>query len=92
MDNKGEINTEKMFPEGDFLSPFGKFEKMAEMMRSCWTGEGGMADCCSMMKKMMEAMKTSHPFNCAELMFQMMKMCCRFTEEKKESSQGTPLV
>jgi hypothetical protein len=27
---------------------------MAEMMRSCCTGEGDMADCCSMMRKMME--------------------------------------
>ncbi len=32
----------------------GKFQKMAEMMRSCCKGEGGMADCCSMMMKMME--------------------------------------
>ena len=30
-----------------------KFEKMAEMMRGFCTGEGEMADCCSMMKKMM---------------------------------------
>jgi hypothetical protein len=29
-----------------------KCEKMAEMMKSCLTGEGDMADCCSMMKKM----------------------------------------
>jgi hypothetical protein len=29
------------------------FEKMAEMMRSCCKGEGGMVDCCSMMRKMM---------------------------------------
>jgi hypothetical protein len=34
----------------------GKFEKMAEMMKSFCTGEGSMADCCSMMmkKKMMQ--------------------------------------
>ena len=32
----------------------GKFEKMAEMMKSCCTGEGDRADCCSMMRKMME--------------------------------------
>jgi hypothetical protein len=32
----------------------GKCEKMAEMMKRCFTGEGGMADCRSMMKKMME--------------------------------------
>jgi len=31
----------------------GRFEKMAEMMKSCCTGEEDMADCCSMMKKMM---------------------------------------
>ena len=31
-----------------------KFEKMAEMMISCFTGEGDMADCCSMMRRMME--------------------------------------
>lgn len=29
-------------------------EKMVEMMRGCCKGEGGMADCCSMMKKMMQ--------------------------------------
>jgi len=32
----------------------GKFEKMVDMMKSCCTGEGDMADCCSMMRKMME--------------------------------------
>ena len=32
----------------------GKCEKMAEMMKSCFTGEGERADCCSMMRKMME--------------------------------------
>ena len=35
----------------------GKFEKMAEMMKNCCTGEGNMADCCSMMKKMMQCDK-----------------------------------
>jgi hypothetical protein len=35
----------------------GKFEKMAEMMRNCCKDEGGLADCCSMMKKMMGQMK-----------------------------------
>ena len=34
----------------------GKFEKMAEMMRNCCKDEEGMADCCSMMKKMMGQM------------------------------------
>jgi hypothetical protein len=31
----------------------GKFENVAEMLRSCCPGEGSMADCCSMMRKMM---------------------------------------
>ena len=31
----------------------GKFEKMAEVTRNCCKGEGDMADCCSMMRKMM---------------------------------------
>ncbi len=30
------------------------FEKMAEMMKNFCAGEGGMADCCSMMKKMFQ--------------------------------------
>jgi hypothetical protein len=41
------------------------------------------------MRKMMEAEKANHPFNCAEMMSQMMKMCCTFTEKKEESSQKT---
>ena len=40
----------------------GKFEKMAEMMKSFWTGEGRMADCCSMMmKKMMQCCEGEKP-------------------------------
>jgi hypothetical protein len=53
MDKKEKKNNEKMFQEGDFPFPFRKFEKMAEMMRNCCKGEGDMADCCSMMRKMM---------------------------------------
>ena len=53
MGNKGKIDDEKMFQKGDFVFPFRKFEKMAGWMKSCCTGEGGMAECCSMMKKMM---------------------------------------
>ena len=52
MDNKEKKNSEKTFHKGGF--DFKKFEKMAEMMKSCCTGEGGMSDCCSMMRKMME--------------------------------------
>jgi len=31
-----------------------KLEKMFEMMKGCCTDEKGMANCCSMMKKMMQ--------------------------------------
>jgi hypothetical protein len=54
MDNQEKKNSEKMFGEGDFSFLFGKFGKMAEMMRNCCGGKGDMADCCSMMKKMMQ--------------------------------------
>ena len=53
MDNKEKKNNEKLFQEGDFTFPFRKFEKMAEMMKNCCPGKNVMADCCSMMKKMM---------------------------------------
>jgi hypothetical protein len=53
MDKKQKTKHEKMFQEGDFSFPFEKCEKMAEMIRTYCTGEGRMADCCSMMKKMM---------------------------------------
>lgn len=36
-----------------------------------------------MMRKMMEAKKAGGSFNCAEMMSQMMKMCCG-TKDKKE--------
>jgi hypothetical protein len=38
MDNKQEKDSERMFHTGGFN--FKKFEEMAEMMRSCCTGEG----------------------------------------------------
>jgi hypothetical protein len=31
-----------------------KVEKMVEMMKGCCTDEKGMANCCAMMKKMMQ--------------------------------------
>ncbi len=52
MDNKREKENERMFHKGGF--DFKKFEKMAEMMKSCCTGEGGIMGCCSMMRKMPE--------------------------------------
>lgn len=52
MDNKEKKNSEKRFYKGGF--DFKKFEKMAERMKSCCIGQGGMMDCCSMMRKMMK--------------------------------------
>jgi hypothetical protein len=53
MDHNQKTKYEKMFQEGDFSFPFEKCEKMIEMMRTYCAGEGRVADCCSMMKKMM---------------------------------------
>jgi hypothetical protein len=53
MDNKQKTKHEKIFQEGNFSFPFEKCEKMAEMIKTYCAGEGRMADCCSMMKKMM---------------------------------------
>jgi hypothetical protein len=40
-----------------------------------------------MMKKMKEAKKGGGSFNCAEMMSQMMKMCCGAKEKKEGPSQ-----
>lgn len=53
MNNKDKTKCKKMFQEGDFPFSFEKFEKMAEMMRNCCSGDKGMVDCCSMIRKMM---------------------------------------
>jgi len=41
------------------------------------------------MRKMMEAKKGGHPFNCAEMMSQMMQMCCGAREKKEGPTQET---
>ncbi len=60
MDNQEKKNREKMFEKGDFSFFFGKFWKMAEVMRNC-CGKADMADCCSMMKKMMQSGEGEEP-------------------------------
>ena len=40
-----------------------------------------------MMRKMMEAKKAGHPFHCAEMMSQMMQMCCSAREKKERPTQ-----
>jgi hypothetical protein len=47
-----------------------------------------------MMRKMMEAKKSGSPFNCAEMMSQMMQMCCGAGKKKEEPTQeakGNPV-
>ena len=41
-----------------------------------------------MMRKMMEAKKSGTPFNCAEMMSQMMKMCGGSKEKREEPKQN----
>jgi len=52
MDNQQKAKHEKMFQGCDFPFSSEKCKKMAEMMRRYCAGEGRMADCCAMMKKM----------------------------------------
>jgi aspartokinase-like uncharacterized kinase len=42
-----------------------------------------------MMRKMTEAKKTGDLFNCAEMMSQMMQMCCGARERKEKSTKET---
>ena len=42
-----------------------------------------------MMRKMMEAKKSGSPFDCAEMMSQMMQKCCGAAEKKEGSTQET---
>jgi len=53
MDKEEKKNNEKRFQECEFPFPFRTCEKMAELMKRYCAGEGLMADCCSMMMKMM---------------------------------------
>jgi len=50
---------------------------------------GGMP-CGDMMRKMLEAKKSGQPFNCAEMMSQMMQKCFR-SREKKEATKENPV-
>ena len=50
---------------------------------------GGMP-CGDMMRKMMEAKKSGSPFNCSEMMSQMMKMYGSAAKNEKESAPETP--
>ena len=40
------------------------------------------------MRKMMEAKKSGAPFNCAEMMSQMMQKCCGHREKKEETKEN----
>jgi hypothetical protein len=42
-----------------------------------------------MMGKMMDAKESGSSFNCAEVMSQMMQMCCGAPKKKEEPTQGS---
>jgi hypothetical protein len=46
--------------------------------------------CGDMMRKMLEAKKSGQPFNCAEMMSQMMKMWAGTPKKEKESAPDSP--
>jgi hypothetical protein len=59
-------------------------KKTQEGFHGC---SGGMP-CGDMMQKMMEAKKSGQPFNCAELMAQMMKIWGGSREKKVETKEN----
>jgi hypothetical protein len=42
-----------------------------------------------MMRKMRDAKKSDSPFNCAEMISQMIQMCCAAREKKEEPAPAT---
>ena len=48
---------------------------------------GGMP-CGDMMRKMLEAKKSGQPFNCAEMMSQMVQKFCESREKKEETKEN----
>jgi hypothetical protein len=46
-------------------------------------------DFAEIMRKMMEAKKTGHPFDCAEMMSHMMQMCCGAGKKRAGSTPET---
>ncbi len=48
---------------------------------------GGMP-CGDMMRKMLEAKKSGQPFNCAEMMSQMMQKCFGSRDKKEETKEN----
>jgi hypothetical protein len=63
-----------------------KHEKNQKEFQGCCEGMP-FAD---MMRKMVEAKKSGSPFNCAEMMSQMMKMCGGAAKNEKGSAPDTP--
>ena len=59
-------------------------KKPQEEFKSCCEGMP-FAD---LMRKMVETKKAGAPFNCAEMMSQMMRICCGTREKKEEAPQG----
>jgi len=47
----------------------------------------GRMPCGDMMRKMLEAKKSGQPFNCAEMMSQMIQKFCESREKKEETKE-----
>lgn len=63
---------------------------MAEEQKKTLEGFGSFCKgmpCGDMMRKMMEGKKSGQPFNCAEMMSKMMKMCSPAGEKKEEETK-----
>jgi len=58
--------------------------------REGWQGCCGGMPCGDIMRKMLEAKKSGQPFNCAEMMSQMMKMWAGAPKKEKESAPDSP--
>jgi hypothetical protein len=60
----------------------GEQKKTQEEFQSCCQG----MPFAEMMRKMIESKKSGSPFNCAEMMSQMMQKCCETKKEKEEAT------
>ncbi len=61
MKTKKTNNEKKKSQKANPSSHCGDLQKMAEMMKTCCSGEGGAIDCCSMMRRMTERDKEGEP-------------------------------
>jgi len=85
MGKRSKFSRGQETPKGRRKTEMADQENTQKQFRGCCEGMP-FAD---MTRKMTEAKKTGHPFNCAEMMSQMMQMCCGAREGKENPSQET---